>query len=279
MTLTKSRVAIVEGQDPDDMIREIFQILNCERIAGSGQRVLLKPNCISSKTPDSGVTTDPRIVSAVIDQLGDSGAEIIIGEGGAGNTSRAFQLIGIDAVAEEKQVELVDLNQDKRVSVEITKGTALKEAGIAKTALKSDVIVNIPKMKVHHLSLVTLCMKNLMGMMLPKSVMHSRINEKIVDLASIFNEKIALNIVDGLVGAEVEEVHGRPIKMNLIIGGRDMVAVDSVAASVMGIDPGEVKYLRLAEQRGLGTSHLSDIEIVGEKIENVRREFERPNGF
>lgn len=86
-------------------------------------------------------------------------------------------------------------------------------------------------------------MKNLMGLILPKpagQIMHSRINEKLVDLASLFRDKVKINVIDGLVGAEVDEIHGRPVEMNLVIAGRDMVAVDSVATAVMGIDPSKV---------------------------------------
>lgn len=63
------------------------------------------------------------------------------------------------------------------------------------------------------------------------------------------------------------------MQMNLIIAGRDMVAVDSVASAVMGVDPRRVKYLRLAEERGLGISNLEEIEVVGESIRTVERKF------
>jgi len=122
-------------------------------------------------------------------------------------------------------------------------------------------------------------MKNLMGLILPKSIMHSQINEKIVDLASLFKDKVRLNVVDGLVGTEVNETSGNPVKMDLLIAGTDMVAVDSVGSAVMGIDPSEVKYLGLAEKVGLGVSNLRDIDILGEDIEAVRQEFELPSRF
>jgi uncharacterized protein (DUF362 family) len=116
-------------------------------------------------------------------------------------------------------------------------------------------------------------MKNLMGAILPKNIMHGNINEKIVDLASIFKDKVKLNIVDGLVGAETDEVHGTPVEMNLLIAGSDMVAVDAVSSAIMGIDPKKVKYLQLAEKCDLGVSNLDEIEVLGESIDEVKREF------
>jgi len=210
----------------------------------------------------------------------DLGVEnIIVGEGGAGDTEKAFDVVGIREVVKRWGVKLVNLNNDNRINVRVPHALALREIGVAETALKSTCIINVPKLKVHHMALVTLCMKNLMGLILPKSIMHDRINEKIVDLASIFKDKVKLNVVDRLVGAEEDEVHGSPVRMDLIIAGEDMVAVDSVATAVIGIDPGKVKYLRLAEERGLGISNMDDIEVVGEDIERVKRRFKLPLAF
>lgn len=63
--------------------------------------------------------------------------------------------------------------------------------------------------------------------------------------------------------------------MNLIIAGTDPVAVDTVGAAVMGINPAEVKHLRLAEKKGLGTCHLEKITVLGEPLESVTRKFQR----
>ena len=109
--------------------------------------------------------------------------------------------------------------------------------------------------------------------------MHSQINEKIVDLASLFKDKVKINIIDGLVGAELNEISGSPVRMETIIAGQDMVAVDTVGTMIMGIEPKNVKYLKLAEERGLGISNLNRIEILGAKIEDVRREFKIPSAF
>ena len=122
-------------------------------------------------------------------------------------------------------------------------------------------------------------MKNLMGTILPKNIMHENIDEKIVDLASIFKDKVKLNIVDGLVGAETDEIRGTPVKMNLLIAGSDMVAVDTVSAAIMGINPKKVKYLQLAAKCGLGVSDLSKIEILGESIGKVKKRFKLPPEF
>ncbi len=123
---------------------------------------------------------------------------------------------------------------------------------------------------------VTLSIKNMMGVINPKGSMHTRLNKNIVDLASVVKPSIA--VVDGIVAGEGHETSVNPVEMNLVIAGTDPVAVDAVGAAVMGINPKNVKHLRLAEKKGLGTCDLEQIEIageVGESIESVKKKFRR----
>jgi uncharacterized protein (DUF362 family) len=165
------------------------------------------------------------------------------------------------------------LNRDPRINIKIPNSLALKEVGVARTVLESTCIINVPKLKVHHMAVVTLSMKNLMGLILPKNIMHGRLHEKIVDLSSVFKDTVKVNIIDGLVGGEVDETSGSPVKMDLIIAGQDMVAVDTVGTAIMGIDPRKVKYLTMAGEKGMGVSNLDEIQVIGERIEDVKRQF------
>lgn len=272
--MAKTKVVIVRGQNPFDIVDKALKLIDTEKLISPNDQVLIKPNYVVAKHPSTGITTDSQIIEGIIKRLkGYKVNDIIVGEGGAGNTDRAFDITGIREVVNRQGVRLVNLNQDSRIKVRVPQPLALQEIGIAETALKCTSIINVPTLKVHHTALVTLSMKNLMGLILPKSIMHSHINEKIVDLASLFKDKVKLNLIDGLIGAELHETSGNPVEMNLVIAGRDMVAVDTVGTTVMGIDPNRVKYLQLAEERGLGTSNIDEIEIVGESIENVKRKF------
>lgn len=273
-------VAIIKGRDPSEMISTALRRLGADQLINSKDKVLIKPNYVVARDPSTGVTTDSKVVESLIEFAKDVGVkEIVVGEGGAGSTNRAFDTVGIREVTARQKVRLIDLNQEPRISVKIPEHLALKEVGIAKIALESMCIINVPTLKVHHLALVTLCMKNLMGLILPKSIMHSQIDEKIVDLATLFKQKVKINIIDGLIGTEVDECSGRPVRMDLIIAGEDMVAVDTVGTAVMGINPEKVKYLKLAEEKGLGVSDLSEIELLGESIEGVKRRFRLPPEF
>jgi uncharacterized protein (DUF362 family) len=79
-------------------------------------------------------------------------------------------------------------------------------------------------------------------------------------------------VVDGFVAMHREGPrHGTPIGLGTIVAGTDAVAVDAVAAAVMGFNPLEIGYLRYAQEAGLGTADLAAIELVGDPIERVGR--------
>jgi uncharacterized protein (DUF362 family) len=195
----------------------------------------------------------------------------IIGEGsGFADTFKAYQVAGVDVVAEKWNVPLVDLNRDKFIEVKPVTPLALKRIKIAKTALEST-IISVPKLKPHRMARVTLSLKNMMGAVTPKNFIHYPLSQKIVDLASIIKPNVA--IIDEIIAGEGHENSGEPVEMNLVIAGTDPVAVDSVGAAVMGISPKKVDHLRLAEERGLGISDLKRIEILGEPIAKVEKKF------
>ena len=267
-----SRVAIIRGEKPLDMAVAALEMVGAAEALPMGSPVLVKPNYINTEHPFTGITTDGRVVEGVVKYLSEHAVEdIIIGEGtGEGDTMEAFRVAGVDKVAERWRSKLVDLNRDEFLQIEPKSPLALRRVKIARTALES-AIVSVPKLKPHRLAGVTLSLKNMMGTMTPKGSMHSHLSKNIVDLASIIKPRIA--VIDGIIAGEGHETSGNPVEMNLIIAGTDPVAVDAVGAAVMGIAPETVKHLCLAEERGLGTCRLGQVEILGEPIENVRRKF------
>ncbi|MGQ9460482.1 MAG: DUF362 domain-containing protein [Candidatus Bathyarchaeaceae archaeon] len=267
-----TRVAIVKGTNPQDMTVKALEMVNADKVLSEEKPLLIKPNYINAKHPSTGITTDSRVIEGVVKFLKQHNAEeIIIGEGsGFADTFEAFQVAGVDVVAERWNVKLVDLNKDEFVEVRPSNPLALKKVKIAKTALEST-IISVPKLKPHRLASVTLSLKNMMGAVTPKGSVHISLSEKIVDLASIIKPSVA--VIDGIIAGEGHETSGNPVEMNLVIAGRDPVAVDAVGATVMGIPPESVKHLRLAEEKGLGTCDLEEITVLGEPIEKVKKKF------
>jgi len=267
-----SVVALVRGDSPIDMVLNALERIGAEQIFSVHDQVLVKPNYINDMHPSTGVTTDARVIEGVVKFLKEQGIEnVIVGEGsGFADTFQAFRVAGIDKVAERWNAKLVDLNKDPLIRVEVPTPLTLKQVNVAKTALESR-LVSVPKLKLHRTAGVTLSLKNMIGAVSPKGSVHSRLGEKIADLASILRP--SLSVIDGIIAGEGHETSGDPVEMNLVLAGTDPVAVDAVGAAVMGLNPRGIRHLRLAEEKGLGTCDLNQIKIVGEPIERVQRKF------
>lgn len=272
-----SNVSIVKGTNPIEATVRALEMVksDLDHVLSTEKPILIKPNYINSKHPSTGITTDSRVVEGVVKFLKSNAVNrIVVGEGsGWGETFQAFKVAGIDAVAKKWNVELIDLNKDSFVEVRPPNPLSLKRVKVAKTALQST-IISVPKLKLHRIAKVTLGLKNMMGALATKGVMHNgRLSENIVDLASIL--KPSLTVIDGIIAGEGHETSGNPVEMNLVIAGTDPVAVDAVGAAVMGVSPADVEHLVLAEKKGLGTCMLEKISIVGEPIAKVKRVFHR----
>ena len=269
-----STVAIVKGIHPIELTVKALEMIKTEEILADDKPILIKPNYLNASHPSTGITTDSRVIEGIIKFLKQKKVkEIIIGEGsGFSDTFEPYKVAGVDTVAEKWNVKLVDLNKDDYIEVHPQNPLSLKKVKVAKTALEST-IISVPKLKLHRIAGVSLSIKNMMGAMKPKGSMHTHLNSNIADLASIITPKIS--VIDGIIAGEGHESSGNPVEMNLVIVGTDPVAVDSVGAAVMMMPPEDVKHLRLAEKKGLGTNNLNKIEILGEPIEKVRRKFRR----
>jgi len=142
-------------------------------------------------------------------------------------------------------------------------------------------VIHLPTMKTHGHTTTTGAMKNAFGGLIPKYRHHAhlKIHEILVDLLAIQKEihKGILAVMDGCVcgdGAGPRTIE--PFTGNLVLASEDQVAIDSVSAKIMGFDPLEIGYIRVAHDRGLGIGDTDQIEIIGME----KREFERLNfGF
>ena len=164
------------------------------------------------------------------------------------------------------------------MKVPIPKGKALKEVSLPKIVLDADVIISVPKMKTHDSAKVTLSLKNMKGVLpdIYKRKLHHvfGVFQGVADLCTLV--KPALAVVDGIIGMEgLGPADGEPVKMGLIIAGKDLVAVDTVTSAVMGFEKEEYGCIDAAAKAGLGTADLSEIDVVGEPISKVQRRFKR----
>lgn len=246
-----------------------------EGLVKEGQTVLIKPNLTNLKEErvyQPGMTTDVRVVSALVDELqAKTRGKVVIGEGSYIKTAKAYEACGYAALGKAKGVPLIDFVTDTLVPVK-RPGLAYPEYRLPKSILDADVVIDAPVLKTHQLTGVSLGLKNWYGLLPPPREYHEKIDQVLADLAQI--RKPDLVVVDGLVGMEGQgPVFGTPVPTNVVIAGRDMVAVDAVCSAVMGLDPKIVPHIQAAAQRGLGTADLNRIVLRGNSIDQVKHTF------
>jgi uncharacterized protein (DUF362 family) len=269
-------VSVVNTDDPVNGPKQALDEIRAPGILKNYQRVLIKPNYVNASHPSTGVTTDPRVVRGIVEYLlehGWSNREFAVGEGGMAsvNTMDSFRTSGLVDELNGYGVKLIDLNAEPHVDVEIPGGRSLKSVRVARSFVEYDCILSVPKLKVHCWSLSTLSMKNMMGGILPKGIMHDDLAQKIVDLNRAFGPE--LTVIDGILGCQRHELACDPIQSNVIIAGEDFVATDAVGSFLMGLAPEDVPYLQLAKKAGLGENDMEMIRYTCEPISKLRKHF------
>jgi uncharacterized protein (DUF362 family) len=272
-----SLVAVVKGDRGHEPVFKALDMINYKSALAGWEKVLIKVNFITDKTWDTGATTDPIVVEAIIKKLEALPVKIYVVESDATMTDadQAFEKTGMKDMCERNGIECLNLRyvQDK-VELAIPDGEALKSITVPRIVTESAVI-SAAKLKTHVNTGVTLGMKNMFGL-LPekfKGKYHLKgISKVVVDINTVL--KPALTVIDGFVGMEgLGPMYGTPVKMNLIIAGTDAVATDATACRIIGIDPHEIKHIRRAYEKGLG--NIDDVQVIGEKLDAVMRPFKR----
>ena len=284
--MTRPRVSIVKAVAPwdqqsvDQAVREAVELTGgLEGIVSSGDRVLLKPNLVAvPPTPTSGACTSAAVCRAMADVINDMGGHPFIAESSARgiDTEQVMAFMGYSALRDEGY-EVVDLKRTPVVRVPVPNGKVLERVATWQPVLEADAIISVPVIKTHDQTDTTLSMKNLKGLVTDadkRRIHQIGVFEGVCDLVDLFRPAFAL--ADGIIAQEgLGPVYGLPVEMGLVIAGREALATDAVASAAMGFDPGEIILLRTAQERGLGTLDLNDIEMAGEPIDAVRRRFMR----
>ena len=272
-----SRVAVVKGERSLETVYRALDLIPFEEALSKWKRVLIKVNFITTKNWETGATTDPIVVEALVNKLRAIGKEVIIVESDATATdaNKAWVASGMNEMGERLNVPFINMRYaEDQIDLYVPGGRELKKIKVAKIATES-AIISAAKLKTHTSTKVTLGMKNMFGMLTTKlkSQYHIRgINKVIHDINKTLPPQVT--IIDGFVGMEgTGPVHGKPVKMDTIIASVDVVSADAIACNVMGFEPEEVDHIRWGHESGIGT--MSDVEVVGDGVESVRRIFQR----
>jgi len=239
--------------------------------------IVIKPNLCYYWDYSTGETTDPRVVSAVIDwvrqRIGNDVC-ILVAEADASamRTKYAFKMLGYERLSQERNVKLVNLSEGKIVDREVVVAGEKFVLPVNEILLDADLIINVPKIKCHSVVEFTCALKNMFGAIAKprKYIYHGKLTYVIVGINEIIATDIVL--VDGIIA-----VGKTPKKIGVIIGSDDALAADLVVAKAMGKSPSSIAYLKLAMKEKLGDFDSINIIENPVRLEDVEKEFPKQN--
>lgn len=246
---------------------------------GNIQNIVIKPNLCYYWDSSTGETTDPRVVSAVIDHVRSkvgNGVNISIAEADASamKTKYSFKVLEYDKLSQKKKVALVNLSEGDVADVKVRVREKEFVLPLNNLLLNADLIINVPKLKTHSFIGVTCSLKNMFGAISKprKYSYHSKLPYVIVAVNKTVKSHIIL--VDGIIAKGAYSK-----KLGVVMAGDNPLATDFIAAKIMGWNPKSVQYIRMAEQEHIGRT--KDIMLIeeGVKLAEVRKSFPGYNHF
>ncbi len=267
-----ARVALISCAsyaDADAAVTAALDLVGANALFAPGEKILLKPNLLTHATADSAVTTHPAVFAAVADYLSAHGtADLAYGDSpGHGQPAAAAEACGIAAAAAARGVRAADFSGGK--TVPYPDGRTAKEFILANEVPAFDAIVNICKMKTHMLERITGAQKNLFGCVfgLNKGASHvkypnaERFAYMLADLNLLLRPR--LHVMDGVMAMEGNGPQsGTPTPMRVILASTDPIALDTVFAALVYLDPALVPTNVIGAKCGVGEGDPAKIEVV-----------------
>ena len=281
--MSKSVVAIVRYEKPLESVRKAVELCRgLDHLPPNG-KVFIKPNIVfwtrKVAFPKWGVITTSRMIEDIVVLLKEQGIEdITIGEGIVGRVkdketpAHAFESLGYNLLNKRYGVKAVNVFDREFREVDLgNKETLNFNADI----LDCDFVVDIPVLKTHAQTVVSLGIKNLKGMIdiNSRKKCHNADPEKNLNY---WVAKLAdpmppgLTLLDGIYTTERgPSFDGRVRRSNIVVASADFLSADMVGAKILGYEPSEVPHLVHAAGNRNRSCDLSDVDVVGEKIEAV----------
>jgi uncharacterized protein (DUF362 family) len=266
MQLPYDMVAIKGGEAAEMFDKGIASLGGMKQFVKANQTVVIKPNIGWDSAPERAANTNPQLVARIVEHCKRAGAKTVyVFDNTCAEGVRCYKMSGIeDAVKKAGGTMVSGRAESYYQAVTLSKSKRLKNARVHELILESDVFINVPILKNHGGSTLSVAMKNMMGVVWDREYWHSNdLHQCIADFAAY--RQPDLNVVDayrvmkrnGPRGVSVADV--ATMKYQMI--GKDIVAIDTASAKVFGIDPKQVKHIGLAEQLGVGTTNIDSLKV------------------
>lgn len=266
-----------------EKIDELLALLGgIGRYARAGEELLLKANLLAPAAPEKAITTHPAVVAAVARRVAAAGGRAIIADcpGGyqhkPGLLKRTYEACGMTLAAADSGAQLNYDTASREAA--FPQGRLMRRFEVMSPLLHADGVINLCKLKTHMFMNMTGAVKNSFGVIpgLSKAGYHAKLQEKVqfahmlLDLSDFVSPR--LSIMDGVLGMEGEGpgASGTPRPVGLLLAAENPLALDVVAAALMGLEPEHNPLLLAARERGLFPGGASDVELVGGRLEELR---------
>jgi len=268
-TAETAYLSVARGQNPTAMVQAAVDALGgIGRFVKPGDDVIVKPNICGShpQSCELAVTTNPEVVGALVALCVSAGASRVrvmdISQWGSQADAHLNSGIGDAVIDAGGEMEII-YSELKFPDTPIPQGRDITSWRVYDEILKTDVLINVPIAKSHELSVLSLGMKNLLGIVLRPWDLHSNLGQRIADLNSLVRPQ--LTVVDavrilarnGPRGGSLDDVE---IK-NTVIASTDIIAADSYATTLFGLTGDDVPAIVAGADMELGTMDLDSIKI------------------
>jgi len=268
-------VARWKGAKPEDepKVEEIAEKLTrdaltalggMKRFVSRGDVVWIKPNISIHTVEQFAANTNPDVVASLCRLCYDAGAgKVKVGDNSAYGADKAYPMSGIEAAVKAVDAEVVYLAQEKFSKCGVN-GEFLKDWPVYTEMLAADLLINVPIVKHHALTGVTIGMKNMMGMVGGRRPLwHDAIDTCLADITAFVKPR--LNVMDAIRVLVRHGPNGGDMKdvafKGVVAAGTDVVAIDAAGAELIGIDPTRVTTIQTAHRRGLGVIDFRSLRL------------------
>ena len=256
-----------KGQDPYNITVEAVKAMGgMSGFVKKGSTVLIKPNIAWDRSVEQAANTNPEVVAALIDLSYEAGAKRVnVFDSSCNNGKRSYENSGIEQKAKEHGAKVFFPSSWNVVKAKFAYESPMENWPIYREALECDTFINVPILKHHGLTGLTLSMKNLMGICSGnRGQIHYGIGKRLVDLTDFINPD--LTVIDayrvllrhGPQGGDLEDVAFK----NTVIVGTDPTLADTFACTLMDVDPLSIPYIKEASERGFGSIDLPKADIL-----------------
>ncbi|MDO5445582.1 MAG: DUF362 domain-containing protein [Eubacteriales bacterium] len=274
--MKKSEVVLLHCSSYEDGIYEkmkagIELLGGLPSLIGKDENILVKPNLLSAASPDKAITTHPAVFGAVLRILKENGySNVCYGDSPGSPVCGTEKAAAVSGLADEAEKYGVPLgNFSEAVSCKYPQGKKCREFMLCKAVAEADSIISVCKMKTHALENITGAIKNQYGTVFQanKALGHTKypnsksFAEMIVDLNLFLKPK--LFVMDGIIAMEGNgPASGDPVPMSVILLSKDPVALDTVFARLVYLDPANVPTCVSGMNAGLGTMDEKQIVLL-----------------